>query len=60
MNEAWYWLRVGHKLVEITLCPSCGVPVQQTGPCDVCFQAVWLEWMARRALSPSEEEPADE
>ena len=52
MNEPreWYWLRVGHKLVEIQHCPSCGEAVQQSGPCDVCFQAAWLEWLARKAL----------
>lgn len=56
MSDAWFWLRVGHKLIEIQRCPSCGEAVQQSGPCDVCFQAVWLEWLARRALSKVEDE----
>ena len=60
-SEAWYWLKVGHKMIEITRCPSCGEAVQETGPCDVCFQACWLEWVARRVLSKDKaEEPADD
>ena len=37
-------------MVEIYRCPSCGELVQQSGPCDVCFQATWLEWKAAQVL----------
>lgn len=58
----WVWRKVGHRMIEITRCPSCGEAVQQSGPCDVCFQAVWLEWKAAQVLGrePREKEPADE
>lgn len=54
-----HWVRVGHKMVEISRCPSCGEAVQNSGPCEVCFQAVWLEWLARKAFL-KEKEPADD
>lgn len=50
MADSYYWLKVGHKLVEISRCPSCGEAVQNAGPCEVCFQAVWFDWLARKVL----------